>query len=252
MPNSVAGHFTRTDVWQILAFPIIPAARDLTSPAPVILYTPVYGSNFAEGPISWDEEVIFPSQFRLIHDVKLVQGGNNGLDLILVAGREGIVSLWFEASISRWNFVVLGEGLPQSGSNPFWGSGSVDIAAVENDPIGYIATCEVSCKDLLLVYSDMFLQAFHGNIVSVYLKSPGAPIGPASLKNPSYWRRKVVDDYGPLNSSFTGTIHNITTIVSEDKKQGFAAACMGARKFYSRNVTSHSGLTTLPFSDRQR
>ena len=144
MLNLTAGHFTRTDVWQILGLPIIPASSDLTSPAPVILYTPVYGPNFSEGPVSWNEEVIFPSHFRLIHDVKLVEGGNNGLDLILVAGREGIVSLWFEASVNLWNFAVLGQGLPQSGNNPYWGSGSVDIAAVEDDPIGYIATCEVS------------------------------------------------------------------------------------------------------------
>lgn len=119
----------------------------MTSPAPVILYTPDYGDakDHSNGPISWIHEVIFPSHFRLIHDVKLVVGGNHGLDLALVSGREGIVSLWFDRPHHKWTHEILGQGLPRdlTSKNPYWGSGSVDIAAVKGDSVGYIATCEV-------------------------------------------------------------------------------------------------------------
>jgi aldos-2-ulose dehydratase len=210
------GHFTRSDVWQVMGFPVISKAGDLTSPTPVILYTPQYGVSPSDGPMGWTEENIFPSSFRLIHDVKLIKGGNNGLDMILVAGREGVVNLWFEFDHSGnfWNHCVLGTGLPrnpESGS-PFWGSGSVDVAAVGDDPIGYINTCE----------------AFHGNVISVYIKKANAPKGPRSLKSASYWERKVIDNYGPLSSEHVGTIHNVTTIETGAANQSFGAACMGA------------------------
>jgi hypothetical protein len=93
--------------------------------------------------VSWSEDIAFNSQFRLIHEVKLLPGTNNGLDMVLVAGREGIVLLWFNQGTNKWDYNVIGTGLPKSGDNPYWGSGSVDVARVGNDPIGYIATCEV-------------------------------------------------------------------------------------------------------------
>ena len=128
-----------------MGFPVISASSDLTSPAPVILYTPKYGSLKADGPVDWENEVIFGSQFRLIHDVKLVAGGNNGLDMILAAGREGVATLWFDQTGKKWEYAIVGQGLPQDpdSNNPFWGSGSVDICKAGNDDVAYIATCEV-------------------------------------------------------------------------------------------------------------
>ena len=66
----------------------------------------------------------FGFQFRLIHDVKLVARGNVGLDMILVAGREGVATLWFDQFTGKkWEYAIVGQGLPQSDSNnPFWGS----------------------------------------------------------------------------------------------------------------------------------
>ncbi|KAF8969197.1 hypothetical protein BDZ97DRAFT_1964191 [Flammula alnicola] len=216
MHSIAVGHFTRQDVWEVMGFPIIRASRDLTSPAPIILYTPQYGPSKADGPVSWDNQVIFPSQFRLIHDVKLVPGGNEGYDMIVVAGREGIATLWFDRGLARWEHAIVGQGLPHNpaSGNPYWGSGSVDICKAGADSVGYIATCE----------------GFHGNIVSVYLKNTGAPTGPESLKSGSFWRRHVIDDYGPLTADHTGTIHNVTTISTGASTEPFGIACMGVRE----------------------
>jgi hypothetical protein len=129
-----------------MGFPIIPASGDLTSPAPIILYTPRYGSAKANGHVCWENEVIFGSEFRLIHDVKLVEQGNNGLDMMVVAGREGIATLWFNNKNRKWEYVIVGQGLAKNtaSGNPYWGSGSVDICRTARDTVGYIATCEVS------------------------------------------------------------------------------------------------------------
>lgn len=126
-----------------MGLPVIAASSDLDSPAPVIIYTPSYGSTTSKGPKSWSEDIAFASEFRLIHDTKLLPGANNGLDMVLVAGREGIVLLWFNQGTKKWDHKVIGTGLPRKGDNPYWGSGSVDVARVGDDPIGYIPTCEV-------------------------------------------------------------------------------------------------------------
>lgn len=210
-----AGHFTSHDITQILALPIIAASGDLTSAAPVILYTPVYGECPGKGPESWVTAILFQSQFRLIHDVKLLKGMNEGLDMVLVAGREGTVLLWAERTTGQWQYNVIGTGLPQEGNNPYWGSGSVDIARVGDDDAGYIVTCE----------------GFHGNIVSVYLKdNQTSPKGGESLKDSSLWRRVVIDNFGPVDPvHFTGTIHHVATIRdSKSDIESFAIACIGA------------------------
>ncbi|KAL6304158.1 hypothetical protein BKA93DRAFT_785315 [Sparassis latifolia] len=211
------GHFTRHDFYQVLAIPIISASKDLKSPAPVIVYSPTYGSDQRQGPQSWTEDILFPSEFRLIHEVKLLNGGNNGLDMALVAGREGIVLLWFDEDKKKWRYNVVGKGLPQDvdHDNPYWGSGSVDVVRVGSDHVGYIASCE----------------AFHGNVVSVYIKDNSkAPQGAASLMDCSLWKRVVIDDFGPLDSKeHTGTIHNVVSVkVGDSDIDSFAIACMGA------------------------
>jgi hypothetical protein len=126
-----------------MGLPIIAASNDLDSPAPIIIYTPTYGSDHSHGPVSWSADIAFASEFRLIHEAKLLPGDNNGLDMVLVAGREGIVLLWFDETTKKWTHNVVGTGHPKEAGNPYWGSGSVDVARVGSDPVGYIACCEV-------------------------------------------------------------------------------------------------------------
>jgi hypothetical protein len=129
-----------------MGLPIIPKSSDLISPAPIIIYTPAYGEDPSQGPQSWSENIAFPSQFRLIHDAKLLPGTNSGLDMVLVAGREGIALLWFNNASKKWEHRIVGSGLPREGDNPYWGSGSVDVVRVGDDPVGYIAACEVTTR----------------------------------------------------------------------------------------------------------
>jgi hypothetical protein len=76
-----------------------------------------------------------------------------------------------------------------------------------------------------------FLQAFHGNHISVYVKPPGAPKGNESLLKSS-WKRIVLDDFGPLNEQHTGTVHNVVAgNFDSTSKEAFAIACMGSREF---------------------
>ncbi|KAF7354080.1 Aldos-2-ulose dehydratase [Mycena venus] len=209
---SVAGHFTDSAHTQVIGFPVISASNDLSSPAPVILYTPAYGSDPSKGPNSWSYAIIFPSQFRLIHDVKVLPETNGTLDMILVAGKEGIVLLWFNRSNQKWEYRIVGTGIPQASGLRFWGSGSFDIVRLGDDPVGYIATCE----------------AFHGNIVCVYTKPQNSTKGAASLKE-NIWTRHVIDDFGPLSAvEQTGTIHHVAAInLPTGAGDSFAIACMG-------------------------
>ncbi|VDB88530.1 unnamed protein product [Peniophora sp. CBMAI 1063] len=216
-----AGHFTTTDVVQVMGLPIISQTLKQDPahqvPAPVIIFTPHYGEDRSKGPSSWNHSVAFPSQFRMIHDVKLLPRSNGNLDMVVVSGQEGIVLLWFDLATSRWQFNVIGEGIPKPSGYPefheFFGCGSVDICRVGNDDVGYIATVE----------------AFHGHIVAVYVKSPGAPKGPSSLKNRKYWTRHIIDDFGPLDKkTLTGPLHHVAKITAADSdSEAFAVACMG-------------------------
>lgn len=126
-----------------MGLPVIAASSDLDSPAPIIIYTPSYEADKSQGPVSWSQDIAFASEFRLIHDTKLLPGDNNGLDMVLVAGREGVVLLWFDEVASTWSHNVIGTGLPSEPSNPYWGSGSIDVACFEDDPVGYLVCCEV-------------------------------------------------------------------------------------------------------------
>ncbi|KAI0777979.1 hypothetical protein BC629DRAFT_1582828 [Irpex lacteus] len=139
-----ACHFTTKDVVQVVAFPIIHKSSDLTSPAPVVAFTPKYAKedDKSAGPKSWHKHVAYLEQFRLIHDVKVLRRTNGDLDMLLVSGKEGVVLLWYDSEKVK-----------------YWGAGSVDVCRVGDDDVGYIATCE----------------AFHGNIVAVYTKSPKHP-----------------------------------------------------------------------------
>lgn len=129
-----------------MAVPIIPRSGDLTSPAPVIIYSPPQHDTPSHNDSTlWRQEVPFPDKFRLIHDIKVISAPAPAFDSVLVAGREGICYLYASCTSASigWDYVVVGTGLPRQGDNPFWGSGSVDVGRVDDDPVGYIATCEV-------------------------------------------------------------------------------------------------------------
>ncbi|KAI0084960.1 hypothetical protein BDY19DRAFT_987261 [Irpex rosettiformis] len=216
--NSTACHFTTASVVQVLAFPIIPKSSDLTSPAPVIVFTPEYADikDKSPGPKTWKSHNAYPDHFRMIHDVKVLPKANGELDMLLVSGKEGVVLLWYDVPKDKYEYNIVGTGIPnpEDGVTKYWGAGSVDVCRVGDDDIGYISTCE----------------AFHGNIVAVYTKSEDAPKGVESLKDAAYWTRYVIDDYGPLDhESQTGTLHHVATVrFPETKEDYFAVACLGA------------------------
>ncbi len=143
----LACHFTTKDVVQVVAFPIIPKSSDLTSPAPVVVFTPEYANinDKSIGPKSWNKHVAYPDQFRLIHDVKILTGTNGELDMLLVSGKEGVVLLWYDVKEKKFKWNIVGKGIPDPNDAKvkYWGAGSVDVCRVGDDDVGYIATCEV-------------------------------------------------------------------------------------------------------------
>ncbi|KAF9265019.1 complex of bifunctional Aldos-2-Ulose dehydratase with the reaction intermediate Ascopyrone M [Marasmius fiardii PR-910] len=199
------GYFTRKDRLQICAVPIVVKSSDLTTPAPVIIFTaPDDPKNAISG---WPSEVI--AKKHLVHEVSLAPSPtNNGLDGILLAGRDGVDLLWFDQG-KQWKEFKVGTGLPQTEGNPYWGAGSVAVGRVGDDFAGYIASTE----------------AFHGNTVSVYTKPAGSPHGIINSK----WTRHVLDDFGPLNDKHTGSIHQVVCAdIDGDGNDEFLTAMMGA------------------------
>ncbi|KAH7098726.1 hypothetical protein BKA62DRAFT_622263 [Auriculariales sp. MPI-PUGE-AT-0066] len=211
------GHFSRTDVLQVMGCPIIARSGDFTSPAPVLLFTPTYEPPNPD-PQSWREEIPYPDSFRLIHDMKLLPGTNGGLDMILVAGQEGIVLLWFDIANESWCHSIVGSGIPPptAGEYKFWGSGGLEVCRVGDDPVGYIAAVE----------------AFHGRYVSVYTKRAGAPAGAEALKDGSNWTRHIVKDFGLASEDgTTGPLHHTMAVPnSNSTTESFGVAAMGVSK----------------------
>ncbi|KIJ51186.1 hypothetical protein M422DRAFT_58813 [Sphaerobolus stellatus SS14] len=209
------GHFSTTSKLQIVAVPIIVKSKDLTTPAPVIIWTAP--DDPCDAPVDddskgWPKEVPFPSTFRLVHEVVVVPAADpsGGLDRILLAGREGINLIWYDPDCSDWKYENLGVGLPPAPRNPYWGSGSVAVARVGNDSAGYIASAE----------------AFHGNHVSVYTKTPDAP--PNTLAGVQ-WTRRVLENFGPLNKEHTGSIHEVVCAdIDGDGVDEMLVALMGS------------------------
>lgn len=160
-------------------------------------------------------------------------GANNGLDQVLIAGRGGVHLLWYEAHAKKWASENIGRGLPEVKGNPYWGAGSgtylfilrlelqkiviiapilflVDVARVHADASGYIACAE----------------AFHGNTVSVYVKSKGAP---KDKVGGSWWTRHVLEDFGELNDVHTGSVHHVCCAdIDGDGVEETLVACMGS------------------------
>ena len=167
---SLAGHFTRKDRIQVIAVPIIVASKDLTTPAPIIIYTaPEHPLNAPVDNDSkgWESEVPFPDTFVLIHEVtgtlppttrlELFHDANldavihvsGGFDAVLLSGRDGINTIWFNELEQQWVVAKVNDGLPQDGcerlgfltdpdlaltgvpANPYWGSGSCTCISLQ-------------------------------------------------------------------------------------------------------------------------
>ncbi|KAK0503732.1 hypothetical protein EDD18DRAFT_1456907 [Armillaria luteobubalina] len=182
------GHFTRTDVIQIVALPDITKSSDLDIPVPVITYTK---PGDPMSPSEWEKDVPFNSNFRVVYEVVVIPSYNGGLDRIMLASREGISFLWYNDSAKKWEFETLGTGMPQIPGNRFWGSGSVNVGKVHNDHAGYIASSE----------------AMRGNYVTVYVKDEDAlPNQFTGVR----WTRHILDEFTSGGTSHaSGVIHQV-------------------------------------------
>ncbi|KAF8600871.1 hypothetical protein BDV93DRAFT_558972 [Ceratobasidium sp. AG-I] len=208
------GYFTQNKHIEILALPIMTKSKDRETPAPVIIYKQADWDTNDGSPTQWTTHKVLPDTFRLIHDVQVIHSTDGGLDKALVAGREGISMMWMDEKTEVWQHSNVGTGIPQSRrpfANPYWGSGSVATARVGNDSVGYIASCE----------------AFHGNLVSIYVKPRGTR--PDNIVTGEHWRRFVIDDFGPLKEEeFTGTIHHVQCAdLDGSGVDSIIVACMG-------------------------
>lgn len=202
------GHFTRTDVIQIVALPVITKSSDLDTPVPVIIYTKPGDPMSAS---EWEKEVPFNSNFRVVHEVVVVPSNNGGLDRIMLASREGISFLWYNDSAKEWKFETLGTGMPQSPGNQFWGCGSVSVGKVHDDHAGYIASSE----------------AMHGNYVTVYLKDQDAlPNQFTGVR----WTRHILDEFTSGSTGHaSGVIHQVVCAdIDGDGVDEFLVAMMGS------------------------
>ncbi|KAJ3552120.1 hypothetical protein NM688_g4321 [Phlebia brevispora] len=199
------GYFTRRDRIQICAVPIVVASSDLETPAPVTIFTAPDDPRNHDG--LWPSEVV--TKEHLVHEVVVIPAeGHDQFDRVLLAGRDGVYLIWFNGRV--WEKFSVGEGLPRTSDNPFWGAGSVAVGRIDGDYAGYIASTE----------------AFHGNTVSVYVKpSEDSVDGIVGNK----WQRKVLDDYGPLNPKHTGSIHQVVCAdIDGDGCDEFLVAMMGS------------------------
>ncbi|KAK0222088.1 hypothetical protein IW262DRAFT_1460408 [Armillaria fumosa] len=187
---SRVGHFTRTDVIQIVALPVITKSSDLDTLVPVIIYTK------PDDPMSaseWEKEIPFNSNFRVVHEVVVVPSYNGGLDRIMLASREGISFLWYDDSAKKWEFETLGTGMPQIPGNRFWGSSS----------------------------------AMHGNYVTIYVKDEDAlPNQVAGVR----WTRHILEEFtSPSTGHAPGVIHQLVCAdIDGDGVDEFLVAMMGS------------------------
>lgn len=79
-----------------------------------------------------------------------------------------------------------------------------------DDQAGYIASSE----------------AFHGNVVSVYIKPASSPKNTLSGID---WTRVVLEDFGPLSSGHTGSIHQVVCAdIDGDGVEEILVALMGS------------------------
>ena len=136
-----AGHFTRKDRVQIVGVPIITKSSDLKTPAPIIIYTAPDDPKTHES--DWESKEVWTR--LLVHEVVVVPSektdGSIPFDQIVLAGADGVDVLWFNGR--DWEKFKVGEGLPPTPGNPFYGAGSVAVGRIGGDYAGYICCAEV-------------------------------------------------------------------------------------------------------------
>lgn len=186
------GHFTDTDRLQLLALPVVgcdPFGKGVHEPVAVTLYDRPDDVQRAE---RWDGAVVDEESFRIIHGVVTEQYGGRsgeGLDSCLLASEEGLSWFFHDPVSQRWQTVPLGEGDQTGQAGQFKGCGNVAHGRVGDDPYAYLAT----------------IDPFHGNVVTVYVRSPGQSL----TDHP--WTRVVLDTFGPFDPETQGPGHHIVT-----------------------------------------
>ncbi|TFC29920.1 VCBS repeat-containing protein [Cryobacterium sp. TMT1-3] len=181
------GHFTRTDVMQIIGFPIV-AVEGVHAVLPVVIFTQ---PDDVRNATEWPMEVITNRDFRMIHGVarkeNIVPGSN--LDSILMASDEGVNWLYFDEAARAWTWEHIGTGEEsQFEQTTFKGSGDLDGGRLGEDPLAYVAAVE----------------PFHGNTVAVYVRDATPETGEQAR-----WTRHVLDIYGDPNDSGEGPGHTV-------------------------------------------
>ena len=194
------GHFTQNQRWEIIGLPIVNGLFDV--PVPVLLYTQPDNVTNAE---SWNQEFIDQHFFHIIHEATKVRFG--ALDSLVVASREGLNWIHYDESMSRWIIDKIADGEQgQRHQTNYAGSGGVSVGKTGEDRFAYIAA----------------LEPFHGNVVSVYIKSSNH-----SLKE-IQWQRYVLDIYGHPDQNGEGPGHYVICAdFDQDGEDEFLVALRG-------------------------
>ncbi|KAJ7574741.1 hypothetical protein C8J56DRAFT_1124907 [Mycena floridula] len=95
-------------------------------------------------------------------------------------------------------------------------------------------------------------QAFHGNVVSVYIKNSQGVKGPECLKQ-DVWTRIQVDSFGPLDDqTHTGTIPSVYAVkIGGREFEAFGIACIGAPENQGVYVYSPTNFALEHFSQTE-
>lgn len=186
------GHFTQTERLELLALPVVgcrPYGKGVHEPVALTLYQ---RPQDPAGAPQWEGRIVNNDSFRIIHDVVRRRfGGPSGaqLESVLLASEEGISWYYFDPVNGTWEIVPIGPGEQSGEAAGFRGCGNVAYGRVGGDPYAYMAT----------------IDPFHGNIVTVYTRTPGV----ALTDHP--WKRTVLDTFGPFDPSQQGPGHHVMT-----------------------------------------
>ena len=170
-----AGYFTQRTFLELIALPVVHGPNDLSTPVPVILFQ---APDRISEAVSWPRSVISDNFFTILHDAckkRFISTRCGGLDSLILASREGLNWLYFEAG--RWQRELISPGMHKTrGQEPqdkeFWGSECVDVGKFGDDSFAYIVA----------------LEAF-GTTVAAYSKHK---TGLQTFE----WKRHVLDVFG--------------------------------------------------------
>jgi hypothetical protein len=175
------GHFTQTERWEIMGFPVV-AMEGVHGILPVVLFTEPDDLRDAK---EWPMTVIDDTNYRMIHGVARKPGliPGSDLDSILMASDEGVTWLWYDQAAGQWRTELIGTGeRSRFEQTTFRGSGDVDGGRIGDDPLAYVAASE----------------PYHGNTVAVYHRDQAGA-----------WKRVLLDIFGDPNENGEGTGHSV-------------------------------------------